>query len=88
MWVQGNPLVICSFFDQIEIEENDFITAEWALKALSNSSFFKLLFRYHNIKAQKGRAKRIYPYLHFESDIRSNTRNLSLITLPSGIETL
>ena len=84
VWVQGNPLVICSFFDQTEIEENDFTTAEWALKALSNSSFFK----YHNIKAQKRRTKRIYPYLHFESDIRSNTRNLSLITLPSGIETL
>ena len=50
--------------------------------------FFKLLFRYHNIQAQKRRAKRIYPYLHFESDTKSNTRNLSLITLPSGIETL
>ena len=76
------------YFDQTEIEENDFMKAEWSLKALSNSSFFKLIFRYHNIKAQKRRAKRIYPYLHSESDARSNTRNLSLITLPSGIATL
>ena len=49
------------YFDQTEIEENDFMKAEWSLKALSNSSFFKLIFRYHNIKAQKRRAKRIYP---------------------------
>ena len=49
---------------------------------------FKFLAIKLKIKLQIRKAKLIYSYLHSESDARSKLWNLSLISLPSGIERL
>ena len=81
--------VLCSYhnyffhFHIFSFQVNDFITTEF------NESVLKRFWTSNlKIKIQLWQAKFIYSYLHPESDSRSKIWNLSLITLPSGIETL